>query len=231
MRASDVMTADMLSIAPDASLETAIQQMLTNKASALMVLDKKGKFVGLVTDTDLLRRVELGTEIRSSRLRDFFASPGKLSDEYAHARGRHVDEVMTREVVSVSPETELDHVVDLMLRHGIKRIPVISSGTMLGVVHRETLLALLRDKLRAGQDATAHSDEEIREAVEAELRRHSFLPRVRITVNRGVVALHGEINDERERRAIHVAAENVAGVTAIHDRLVMHELLLASGAY
>jgi CBS-domain-containing membrane protein len=232
MHASDVMTGDILSIAPEASLEAAIQTMLSENVSALMVVNGRQEIVGILTDTDLLRRVELGTEKRTSRLRDFFSSPGELSSEYAHARGRRVDEVMTREVISVPPEAALDQVVDLMIDRRIKRVPVVSEGVAVGVVRRETLLAMLRDKLRARESqGEARPDDEIRDAIKTELRRRPFLPSVTVDVILGEAVLYGTVSDERERTAIKVAAENVDGVRRIRDQLAVVDPILSTAAY
>jgi CBS domain-containing protein len=95
MKVADVMTREVVSIAPDASVMEAVRLMLQHKISGLPVVDAAGKLQGVVTEGDFLRRVETGTERKRSRLVEFLLGPGRLATDYVHATGRKVDEVMT----------------------------------------------------------------------------------------------------------------------------------------
>src|SRR5512134_2649192 len=104
MKASDVMTPTILSVPPDAALMQAVRLMLQHHISGLPVVDADGKLVGIITEGDLLRRVEIGTQRKRPRWLEFLIGPGRLATEYAHACGRKVHEVMTREVHTVSDD-------------------------------------------------------------------------------------------------------------------------------
>src|SRR6476469_3059330 len=100
MRAVDVMTVAPVSVSPDESIVEAIQLMLQRKFSGLPVVDGRGSLVGIVTEGDLLRRPETGTQRRRPRWIEFLMGTGRLATEYVHASGRKVIEVMTLRTVT-----------------------------------------------------------------------------------------------------------------------------------
>src|SRR5690349_1158887 len=125
MKAENVMTQPVVSVAPETPVLEAIRIMLQKKISGLPVVDGAGRLVGMVTEGDLLRRVETGTYRRRPRWIEFLIGPGRLAEEYVHAAGRKVEEVMTSEVHAVDERTALDEIVDLMERYRIKRVPIV----------------------------------------------------------------------------------------------------------
>jgi CBS domain-containing protein len=131
---------------------------------------------------------------------------------------------MSRDVISVTPETALVEIVELMERRRIKRLPVIENGVLVGIVSRPDLLAAVARALDSPQSLPA-GDDAIRERVLAELAKVDWAPRsgLTITVVDSVVAFDGVILDEHGRGALRVAAENVPGVKGIVDRLVWVE--------
>ena len=224
MNASDVMTREILSVGPDTTVAEAIRTMLDNRISGLPVIDEAGQLVGILTEGDLLRRGETGTERQRPRWLEILMGPGRLAGEYVRTHGRKVDGLMTRDVVSVTPDTPLKEVVELMERRRIKRVPVLDGDVPVGILSRADLLRALLGALEE-KPAPTTSDEEIRERIFAELAKAAWLPRegVAITVENGVVDLNGVILDEKERAALRVAAENVPGVKAVEDHLVWVE--------
>jgi CBS-domain-containing membrane protein len=224
MKASDVMTPTILSVPPDAALMQAVRLMLQHHISGLPVVDAAGKLVGIVTEGDLLRRVEIGTQRKRPRWLEFLIGPGRLATEYAHASGRKVHEVMTREVHTVSDDAPLDEIVQLMERHRIKRLPVMRGGKLVGMVTRANLLRALASVAREVKPASA-DDRAIREALVKELHKQPWAPiaLIDIVVRNGVVQLWGAITDERQREALTIAAENVPGIKAVEDHLVWVE--------
>jgi CBS domain-containing protein len=224
MKASDVMTPTILSVPPDAALLQAVRLMLQHHISGLPVVDADGKLVGIVTEGDLLRRVEIGTQRKRPRWLEFLIGPGRLATEYAHACGRKVHEVMTREVQTVGAEAPLDEIVQLMERHRIKRVPVVRDGKLVGIVTRANLLRALASVAREVAPASA-DDRAIREHLLAELQKQPWAPiaLIDVVVRNGVVQLWGAITDERQREALNVAAENVPGIKDVEDHLVWVE--------
>lgn len=220
MQAEAIMSKPIVCIDPSASIAEAAALMLSKKISGLPVIRSDGTLVGIVSEGDFLRRGELGTEHNRARWLEFLVSPGKAADEYVRANGRRVEEVMSQDVVTASPDASLAEVVELMTRRHVKRIPVIDRGKVVGIITRSDLLrALLSVLPDAG--ATVIDDEQIRHNVATELAKHKWAgdDLINVMVDKGVVTLSGAIFDERERQAAIVAAENVAGVKAVRDGL------------
>jgi CBS domain-containing protein len=224
MKVVDVMTREVVSIAPEASVMEAVRLMLQHKISGLPVIDGSGHLQGVVTEGDFLRRVETGTERKHSRLVEFLLGPGRLATDYVHATGRKVDEVMTPDVRTVSEDETLERVVHLMERYRIKRVPVVRGDKVVGIVTRQNLMRALAS-LALAEHPVAADDAAIRERLLAELKRHSWAPvgLIDVVVKDGVVKLSGALTDERERQAIRIAAENIAGVKKVEDHLVWIE--------
>jgi CBS domain-containing protein len=221
MRAADVMTPDPVCISPDASINDAIGLMLEHKFSGLPVVDARGSLVGIVTEGDLLRRTETGTQRKRSRWIEFLMGPGRLATEYVQTTGRKVNDVMTPEVQTVTEEAPLDAIVHLMERHQINRVLVVRDSKLIGIVTRANLLHALASVAAETKPGPA-SDTSIRERLYAELKSQSWAPvgLINVVVRNGVVHLSGTLLDERHREAIRVAAERIPGVKAIEDHLV-----------
>jgi CBS domain-containing protein len=222
MQARDVMTPSVISINADATVLQAARRMLENHISGLPVVDRDGALVGVVTEGDFLRRGELGTERKRPKWLEFLVGPGRLAKEYTQASGRKVSEVMTADPLTVDENDSLESVVKLMERRRVKRVPVMRYGKMVGILSRANLVRALvslgrKTEIPAGGDAA------IRERIIAALRQLSWAPRINIIVANGIVELWGTITDERERSALKIAAENVAGVREVHDHLVWVE--------
>ena len=196
--------------------------MLQRKFSGLPVVDASGTLVGIVTEGDFLRRAETGTVRRRPRWIEFFVGPGPLAAEYAHANGRRVDEIMTRDVLTVAEDTPLQDVVGLMERHDVKRLPVVREHQIVGIVTRQNLVRALIGRTSAAAPVES-SDTAIRERLLAELKAQSWAPIVDISVEGGRVKLAGAIFDDRQRDAIRVAAENIPGVKSVEDQLAWIE--------
>jgi len=221
MKAADLLTSLVVTVTPDATIEYAAQLMLQYRISGLPVTDSDGAVLGIVTEGDLLRRAETGTDKRHARWVSLLIGSGRLAQEYVHTHGRKVGEVMTERVFTVTPETPLADLVALMETKHVKRVPVVDQGRLVGIVSRADVMAALVGLL-SEKPAGAVTDADIRSQILAEIDRQPWGPRgaVDVIVTNGIVVLKGAITDERERAALRVAAENVPGVKAVHDRLV-----------
>ena len=225
MRAKDVMTTYVLTIGSDASVMQAAQLMLKNQISGLPVVDATGSLAGIVTEGDFLRRGEIGTEHRRPRWLEFLIGPGRLAGEYVRACGRKVDEIMSTDLHTVTEDTPLGVVVDLMERYRIKRLPVVQGRRLVGIVSRANLLHAVASLAQNAAQSTTGSDDALRQRLLADLKKSAWAPRemLNVIVCDGVVDLWGTITDERERQALIVAAENVPGVKRVRDHLVWIE--------
>lgn len=222
MKAKDVMSCDVVTVGPDASILQAARLMAQKRFSGLPVVDAAGTLVGIVTEGDFLRRIETSTVRRRARWIEFILGPGRLAEEYTHAAGRIVHEVMSREVETVSEDTPLDVVVGLMEKHHVKRVPVLRGDKIVGIVTRKDLLRAV-----AGLSAVAsgaETDTAIRDRFLEEVKKQPWAPvMVQAEVTDGRVKLIGTIYDERQREALTVLAENIPGVKGVEDELIWIE--------
>lgn len=224
MKVADVMTRQVVTVGAGTSISEAVGLMLDKRLSGLPVLDGQGKLVGILTEGDLLRRGETGTERQRPRWLEILMGPGRIAGEYVKTHGRRVAEIMTRDVVSAAEDAALEDIVQLMERHRIKRVPVLKDDRLVGLVSRADLLRALAQRLR-DQPAADYRDEEILERIHTELAKAAWVSRdgVTITVTGGIVSLNGVILEEKERDALKVVAENTPGVKAVEDHLVWIE--------
>jgi CBS domain-containing protein len=228
MKVADVMSRGVLSVGPQEPVRKAAELMLRYGVNGFPVLDQ-GKLVGMVTQGDFLRRTETGTERRRSGLVELFADTGRLADEYVHSHARTVGDIMTRDVVTVPADASLSDAVELMLRHHVKRLPVMGANGVIGMISRVDLLHAF---LVATPKATPAplDDAAISSQLEAELNRQPWIARgsVESSVESGVVVLSGTVKDVRQRTALRVAAENIPGVKRVVDELREIDLALMS---
>jgi CBS domain-containing protein len=224
MKASDIMTRSVVTVTPETSIADAARSMVLRHLSGLPVVGRDGAVVGILTEGDLLRRAETGTASRHPRWVELLLGPGRLADEFTRTHARKVGEVMTTDVASVASETDLADLVQLMNKRGIKRLPIIDNGRLVGIVTRANLVrALVKALIR--EPGGGVGDDEIREAILRSLDAERWAPRfaIDVVVKNGIVDLSGEITDERLRTALQVLIESVPGVKVIRDHLVWVE--------
>jgi len=221
MHAHHIMTRDVVAVTPHTTIEAAAKIMLQMHISGMPVIDDAGNLVGMVSKSDFLRRSEIGTGRKRAPWLSFFMGPGRAASEFIHERGRKVEDVMSRQVVSVREETSLTEVVNLMEKHDIKRVPVMRDKATVGIVTRTNLLQAMASLMHEIPDPTA-DDQHIRDRVTRAVDAADWRPiGFRADVRQGVVHLYGLITTDAARRATVVAAENTNGVKEVHDHLCL----------
>ena len=221
MHAIHVMTRDVVAVTPHTTIEEAAKIMLRMHISGLPVIDDTGNLVGVVSESDFLRRSEIGTGRNHAAWLKFFMGPGRAAAEFIHERGRKVEDVMTRKVITVREETSLADIVALMEKHDIKRVPVMRGKSTIGIVTRSNLLQAMASLAHEIPDPTA-DDEHICQRVTRAVDATDWRPiGFRVTCRRGIVQLHGLITTDEARRATIIAAENTNGVKQVHDHLCL----------
>jgi CBS domain-containing protein len=229
MRAHQIMTRQVITIVADAPVVDAANIMLDKHISGLPVVDQAGKLVGIVSQGDFIRRAEIGTQRKRGRWLKFFVGPGRAASDFVHERGRKVGEIMTSDPCTVTEDATLEDIVELMERNNVKRLPVMRGDRLVGIVTRTNLLQAVAGLTRDVPDPTA-DDDHIRNHIIASVEKTDWAPfGLGVIVLNGVVHLNGVITNEQSRDATIVAAENVSGVTKVHDHLCWVDA--ASGAY
>lgn len=225
MKAADVMISKVITVGPDAQLEDVAQTLLAHRISAMPVVAADGKLVGIISEGDLMRRVESGTGRRRSWWLSLLTGREVLAEEYVKEHSRKVADVMSREVITVKPETPLGEIATLLERNGIKRVPVVQDGKVVGIVSRANLLQALAS-YRAPIEARAPSDTSIRESVIARINNEPWSrpALINVIVQDGNVELWGIVETQVEKKAVRVAAEVTPGVRAVNDNLIVRPI-------
>jgi len=223
MKAADVMTRRLITIDPDKSVAEAANLMIEHRISGLPVVDAQGLLVGLISEGDLLHRSEMGTDQpqrRSWWLR-LISGPAAAAEDYVKSHSHRVEDVMTRSVLTIGPDTELKDIVQLLERHRIKRAPVVDQGRLVGIVSRGNLLQALASA--AHVSAPSADDKTLRERVLTELHSQPWAPdwRENVVVKDGIVHLWGSVSTESQHHALRIAAESVPGVKGVEDHVTV----------
>jgi CBS domain-containing protein len=140
MKASDVMSAPVATVPAETTVVKAAKIMLNHGVSGLPVVDHEGRLVGIVTEGDLFRRFEIGTEPDPLQQSAGPLSYPDTARGYVKSHGQQVKDIMTRDVVRVYEDTPLARVAELLDLKHIKRVPVMRDGNIIGVISRADLL-------------------------------------------------------------------------------------------
>jgi CBS-domain-containing membrane protein len=220
MKARDVMVSPVITVKPDASVKELATLLLERRISAVPVVNDQGKVVGIVSEGDLLHRAEADTQRQRSWWLRLMTSDEALAADYIKEHSRKVADVMTKNVITASPDTPLHEIARTLERHAIKRVPIVQDGQLVGIVSRANLIQAVASDLKKPEASS--SDKAIREKLLAHLQsqRWANTALINATVTDGVVDLWGVSNSDVEQKAIRIAAESIPGVVAVNDHLI-----------
>ena len=136
------MTTGVVTIGAGATVQEAARVMAERRVSGLPVLDENGLLAGIVSEGDLVRRAELGTHDDGGSWWLKVLAENTARD-YVKSHARAVKDVMTRPALTVRPRTRLAEVARLMQEHGVKRLPVVEDGRLVGAAHHADLVRAL----------------------------------------------------------------------------------------
>lgn len=218
MLARDIMTTATVTVSPEMSVRDVAKLLLDKRISAVPVVGSDGVPVGIVSEGDLIRRRETGTTRPHAWWLSLFTTSEDAAHEYVKTHGGKARDVMTENLVTVSEDTPVEEIAGKLESHRIKRVPVLRDGRLVGIVSRADLIRGLAS-WRAAPGGTA-DDHALKAAVEAALREAEVGTEfVSAVVSDGVVTLWGAVGSDEEKRAVGVAAENVAGVKEVHNQV------------
>jgi predicted transcriptional regulator len=186
------------------------------------VIDERGELLGIVSEGDLMRRAEAGTERSRSWWLEYLTGKQVLAAEYVKSHSHKVTDVMTRSVITATPEMPLREVAVLLEKNRIKRVPIVQNGKVLGIVSRANLLQALAGMPAKNAAAGSTGDSQIRDQVLSRLNAQLWRPSMlSVTVRDGTVDLWGFVTSDDEKKATRVAVESIPGVKAINDHLTI----------
>ncbi len=220
MHAAEVTAKEVVTVGPETTVDELARLMVNRHISGFPVVDQDGHPIGIVTEGDLLRRIELGSDRHCNTWRDLFASNARLAADYLKSHAIKARDLMTAPILGVTEDASLAEIAELMERKHIKRVPVLREGRLIGIISRIDLIRV-RGSGGAGDFQSETADHMIPDRLLAELheQRWADFNDANVIVTDGVVHLWGVVGSAQERAAMRVAAENIPGVRAVADHL------------
>jgi len=161
MRAMDLMTTEVITVDENASIQSVAKLLADHGISALPVVDKENRVIGMISEGDLLHRAETATERRRSWWLEMVSSTNQLAGDYIKSHGGVVKDVMTRDVLSVTEETPVADIAVLLETYRIKRVPVLRDGKLVGIVSTANLVRALAMTINEAAGGTQADDRSI----------------------------------------------------------------------
>jgi len=221
MRAADVMTNEVITVGEDASVQEAAKLLAEHGISAVPVVDRDKRVVGMVSEGDLLHRAETGTERRRAWWLEMVASTNQLAGEYVKSHSGSVKDVMKCDVISVTEETTVADIAILLETNRIKRVLVLRDDRLVGIVSRANLVRALAMSINERPSGAEADDRAIQHRLLAELKAQKWaeVSPANIMVKDGVVHLWSSYYSDQEKRALVVASESIPGVRRVEDHM------------
>ncbi len=226
MKAQDIMTKTVATVRPDTSIQEIAALMVEKHISGLPVLDEGGKVLGMVSQSDLLHRAEVGTERKHKWWFRILADTKDMAREYSKAHGLRAGDVMTRYVISVKADAELSDVADILDSNRIKRVPVIEGDRLVGIITRGDLVrALSLSQLAKGANKAKVENSALHKILQQRIRGQPWLgadqSHINLAIKDGVVELWGFVETEDQHKALRVLVEETDGVTGLVDKIMV----------
>lgn len=217
LKVGDVMSADVISVTPDTTVREIAALLGRHHISSVPVIDRAECLVGIVSEGDLIKRVEIGTEPRRSWWRALFSDGTASAHGYVRSHGRRARDVMSANPITANPDEPLHRLATDMAHKRLRRVPVVRDGRLVGVIARSDLIRQLARHVMPQADST---DEAARTEIMARIRTLPWSLQVHIInvdVRGGIATLYGWAASPRESRAVEVLAENTPGVVQVRN--------------
>jgi CBS domain-containing protein len=208
MRVEQVMSREVLTVAPETPLKDVAGMLSRHRISGLPVCDANGRVLGVISEADILRKEQGRTPEGSDLFAWLFERDNEAAAKIA---ARTAGEAMTSPAVSIEPGRPLSEAARLMIERSINRLPVVANNELVGIVTRADLVR-----------AFHRSDEEITHEISDDvlLRTLWISPeRLTISVENGEVTLGGKVDNRSEAELAAAFVSRVPGVIDVHSNL------------
>ncbi|MEL6962249.1 MAG: CBS domain-containing protein [Pseudomonadota bacterium] len=138
--AADVMSKDVITVAPDMSISEVARIILNHKVTSLPVVDGEGRLVGIVSEGDLVRCSKSKRDAHRSWWLTLMAGTNADQADVLGQGDRRVGDVMSKDVLLASETESLSQLIELLSRRRIKRLPIVKNGKLVGIVSRVDVL-------------------------------------------------------------------------------------------
>jgi len=143
LTARDIMTREVFTIRPDASVEDLARLMEEKRISGVPVLDQTGALVGVVTQSDLAQRsreFELPPALNILDIHLYLETASHFKKRLERLLGNKVKDVMTADPISIAPDTPVNEIAALMADQVLHTLPVLEGGRLVGIVGKLDLI-------------------------------------------------------------------------------------------
>jgi CBS domain-containing protein len=206
MKIKDIMTTPVLTVPPESPFKDVVERLVNAQVSGLPVVDSDGRLVGMVTEADLVTKEAYPDRRRTlALLADMLSTREQLW--LTQAAGYTAHDVMTRNVATCAPGEDVRTVTRRMLQRGVKRMPVVDKGALVGIVSRGDILKVF---VRPDADIEAEVNGVI-----------ALVPhqQVEVSVTGGVVRLTGDVRSPRDESLLVASVRRVDGVVDVVGEL------------
>jgi CBS domain-containing protein len=210
MKVEDVMTREVLTVSPGASLKEAAHLLVEHRISGLPVVDNEDHVLGVVSEADVLPK-----EVAGLQLRRPLAWLTGLEVDRSKLEARLVGEAMTAPALTIEAHHPVGFAAKLMIDRSVNRLPVVDDGKLIGIVTRADLVR-----------AFVRSDAEIaREILDEVVVRDLRLDRqsVQVEVEEGEVTLTGRLDSRADVQSVEALVARVPGVVGVQSTLAWTE--------
>ena len=147
--AKDIMTTDVIVAKKDDSIANVATLLIKEKIGGLPVVDENNKVVGIISETDIMQKE---TDIESPRVLNFFQGLiflddiKKLEDDMKKVAAYKVEDLMSKDIITVNENDSFDYVANVMIKKSINRVPVVDKENFLkGIVCRYDIIKAMYD--------------------------------------------------------------------------------------
>jgi CBS-domain-containing membrane protein len=188
MKAGNVMTPTVVTVRPSQTITDIARLMLGHRISAVPITDEFGRVLGIVSEGDLVRRAEIGTTKRHSSRLDLIANPDARAAEYTKTHAATARDVMTKPAITVSLNTSLGQVAEVLEKNHIKRVPVVDKERLVGIISRANIVQALA-AAKHFEIRLAASDHQVRERLLESLQKEQWasIGATNVTVHDGTI--------------------------------------------
>ena len=147
--AKDIMTTDVIVAKTDDSIANVATLLIKEKIGGLPVVDENNKVVGIISETDIMQKE---TDIESPRVLNFFQGLiflddiKKLEDDMKKVAAYKVEDLMSKDIITVNENDSFDFVANVMIKKSINRVPVVDKENFLkGIICRYDIIKAMYD--------------------------------------------------------------------------------------
>ncbi|MBT3989916.1 MAG: CBS domain-containing protein [Rhodospirillaceae bacterium] len=221
MLARDIMTNKVISVGPNKPINEIAKLLSDRRISAVPVVDKNKKLLGIVSEGDLVHRILGDHELPRSWWLSFVGDLNDVPQEYIRSHGKTAKDVMTKDVATATEQDSIPDIAELLETKRIKRVPIVKDGVLVGIVSRANIIQALVAQKKEKMPEVKTSDQEIRKILLKEIGNHAWANHatLNVIVSDGVIRYWGFVESEDARNALQLAAENIPGAKGIEDNL------------